>query len=102
MNPASGVCADKMRMLVATSRRCMLAAQQRQKRCDHPCRSELGTDCSIGTIVLRSTANLNLKVLFTGTRRLVPKWVGTFTVTERLGCLSYRLKLPDCLRIHNK
>lgn len=67
-----------MRALTATTKRCMLAAQQRQKRyCDEN-RTEVAY--AVGTKVLLSTAHLDLKVLKTGTRKLAPNWVRPFPI----------------------
>ena len=53
----------------------------------------------MGTQVLLATTNLHLQT--TGTRNLVPRWVGprravivTCTITARLGPAAYRLDLP--------
>ena len=48
-----------------------------------------------------STANLNLKVLKTGTRKLAPKRVGPFHITERMAHLAYRLELPASMTVHD-
>ena len=42
-----------------------------------------------------------MKILKNGTRKLAPKWVGPFTVTERVGSLGYRLELPDAMLVHD-
>ena len=100
INPAAGEFADHIRSLIARTRRCMLAAQQRQKRYYDERRTDAAF--SVGTKVLLSTANLALKVLTTGTRKLAPKWVGPFTITERIGPLGYKLDLPDSMKVHDE
>ena len=55
----------------------------------------------VGTAVLLSTGNLDLKVLSTGTKKLAPEWFGPFHITERMGPLNYRLELPDCLPVRD-
>ena len=49
--------------------------------------------------MLWSTANLNLEVLQTGTRKLVAKWV--CPITEHVGPLAYQLKLPASTIVHD-
>ena len=46
-----------------------------------------------------STRNLGLKS--PGARKLLPKFIGPFSVVARVGDVAYRLALPDTLRIHN-
>ena len=98
-NPASENFAAKMCMLTARAKRCMMAAQQRQKRYYDENRPD--KSYAVGTPMLLSTANLNLKVLKTGTRKLAPKWVGPFPIAERIGPLAYKLKLPDSMTVHD-
>lgn len=31
----------------------------------------------------------------------MPKWIGPFTCTERVGNLTYRLELPESMKIHD-
>ena len=72
---------------------------RRQKRYYDENRTDVAY--TVGTKVLLSTANLALNVLKTGTRRLAPKWAGSFTVTERVGALGYRLDLPASMKVHD-
>ena len=76
-----------------------MAAQQRQKR--YYDLNRPGKSYAVGTNMLLSTANLNLKVLQTGTTKLAPKWVGPFPITERIGPVAYRLKLPASMTVHD-
>lgn len=98
-NPAAGAFAAAMRTHIARAKRCMMAAQQRQKRYYDANRTDVAY--AIGTDMLLSSANLDLKVLKTGTRKLAPKWVGPFKVTERVGPLGYRLALPASMKAHD-
>ena len=56
---------------------------------------------AVGDKVLLSTANLALKILRSGTRKLAPKWAGSFTVIERVVYLGYRLELADTMLVHD-
>ena len=88
-----------MRALIARAKRSMFAAQQRQKRYYDNNRTD--KQFAVGDKVLLSTVNLALKILRNGTRKLAPKWVGPFNVTELVGSLGYRLELPDTMLVHD-
>ena len=99
LNPFADDFAAQMRALIARAKCSMFAAQQRQKRYHDNNRTD--KQFAVGDKVLLSTANLALKILRSGTRKLAPKWAGPFTVTERVGSLGYRLKLPDTMLVHD-
>ena len=99
LNPFASEFADQMRAITARAKRSMFAAQMRQKRYYDKNRTD--KQFAVGDKVLLSTANLALKVLRTGVRKLAPKWVGPFTVIERIGSLGYRLELPATMTVHN-
>ena len=53
---------------------------------------------SVGDLVWLKTDHLQLPS--TASRKLAPWWVGPFTVLERIGEVSYRLKLPSHWKLH--
>ena len=52
----------------------------------------------MGDLVLLSIANLRVKFV---RAKLQGKFVGPFTVLEKIGSLAYKLQLPDTWKIHN-
>ena len=79
LNPSADCFAAQMRALIARAKHSMFVAQQRQKRYYDNNRTD--KQFAVGDKVLLSTANLALKIVKSGTRKLAPKWVGLFTVT---------------------
>ena len=75
----------------------MLNAQQRQK---HYYKRHVRSVFEVGTQVLLATTNVHLRT--TGTRKLIPRWFGPFTITACLGPAAYRLELPyNMQQVHN-
>ena len=72
------------------------AARDRMDSLFNANRSEL--TFAVGQEVLLSTKNLSFKS--TGTRKFLPRWIGPFTITERVGKSAYRLALLPSMRIH--
>jgi hypothetical protein len=73
-------------------------AQQRQKAyVDRHRRTAV--EFSVGNQILLNSTNIQFKS--PGTRKLMPKWIGPFTVSERIGLVDYRLELPPNFRVHN-
>jgi hypothetical protein len=49
-----------------------------------------------------STKNLRMRAEDLGSAvKLMPKYVGPFKVTDRIGTQAYRLDLPDTYTVHN-
>ena len=71
------------------------AAQDRQKAAADKRRRDV--TLAVGDQVLVSTKNLQLS----GPRKLMPRWVGPFPVTELIGKAAARLDLPPELPVHN-
>jgi hypothetical protein len=81
-----------------TSAKSMIhAAQQRQKANVNKRRRDL--QLQVGQQVLLNTKNLRLKV--PGTHKLLPRFIGPFTVSNTVGKVAYELQLPSNMKIHN-
>lgn len=82
---------------VQHAKRCMQAAQQRQKQYADGKRKAVSYQ--VGDKVLLSTKNLNLAGA--GTRKLMPKYVGPFAVKELINAVAVRLDLPPTMQVHD-
>jgi hypothetical protein len=99
--PSAAAFADKMSEGLARAKKCIQAAQSRQKRFADDHRRELMF--SIGDKVLLSTKNINLlltKDRASNTVKLLPRWMGPFTVLRKFGEVAYELQLPPHMRVH--
>jgi len=85
---------------LVSARKHLQAAQQRQKHYADQKRRELSFET--GAQVLLSTTNLRLRKAFDTalTEKFLSRWVGPFTILEKLGQVAYRLKLPGGWRVH--
>jgi len=72
-------------------------ARQRAKQYADPKRKNI--TFKPGDEVLLSTRFIQLKV--PGVNKLLPKYIGPFTVKNALSDVTYRLHLPDCMKCHN-
>jgi hypothetical protein len=52
-----------------------------------------------GTLVLLSTKNLHLPAY--QVRKITPRYVGPFKVLKQVGKVSYKLELPENIKVHN-
>jgi hypothetical protein len=82
---------------VSKAKSALHAAQQRQKAYADAKRRDV--EFAVGQEVLLSTTNIKPK--FKGSPKLLPKWIGPFTVTEVINPVAFRLKLPNTLKLHN-
>jgi hypothetical protein len=53
---------------------------------------------AVGDMVWLKTDHLQLPS--TSTRKLAPRWVGPFTILQRIGEVSYKLQLPEHWKMH--
>ena len=80
-----------MQSIIARAKRCMLNAQQRQRHYYN--QKHVPSVFEVDSQVLLATTNQHLRT--TGTRKLIPRWVGPFKVLARVGQVAYQLELPD-------
>ena len=91
---------DKLRCSVSQARQCIQIAVERQKRFADAKRKEV--ECEVGQKVLLSSKNIRYKN--PGIEKLMPKYIGPFEVTERIGPVvpvAYRLLIPQSLKVHD-
>ena len=72
-------------------------AQQRLKKYYDHGRKEL--TLKVGAQVLLNTRNIRWKG--PTTPKLMPRWIGPFSVVKAVGPLAYKLDLPKNMRIHS-
>jgi hypothetical protein len=94
--PAVQECVSSMQEALVEARKALLAAQDRQKAYYDTGRKE--QEFEVGQEVLLNSTNLRFRP--TGARKLMPKWVGPFRVTRRIGQSAYELALPKSMPIH--
>jgi hypothetical protein len=83
--------------IVSQAKTRLQAARDRAKHYANTHRRDL--QLQQGQQVLLSTKFIQLKV--PGANKLLPKYIGPFTVQDVLSDVSYRLDLPKCMRCHN-
>ena len=98
--PNAAAFADRMMEGLSDAKKCMTAAQQRQKHYADRHRRDVSFD--EGEYVLLSTKNI--KQHATGdkssTPKLFPKFMGPFLIEKKVGTVAYKLTLPEGMRIH--
>jgi hypothetical protein len=80
---------------VKSAKEHLRAAQDRQKAAADKRRRDV--TFTVGDHVLLSTRNLRLA----GPKKLMPRWIGPFPITELIGKTAARLELPAELQVHN-
>lgn len=95
-NDAADNIAARIQNVVSDAKKCLVAAQQRQKAYADDFRRDIQFE--IGTEVMLSTKHINIKMK--GTPKLLPRWVGPFKVVQKINPVAYKLDLPASLRIH--
>ena len=88
--------AETIHSVVKAAKICLEAAQQRQKAYYDKNVSDLKAD--VGTQVMLSTKNIKIKMK--GTSKLLPRWIGPFTVIKKINNVAFKLELPESLKIH--
>ena len=89
--------AKNMHDAISDAKRCLHAAQQRQKAYADIRRRDV--EFKVGDQVLLSTRNLTMKMV--GSAKLMPKYLGPFTISRKINQVAFELDLPPCMKIHN-
>jgi hypothetical protein len=97
VHPASAAFVERLQSALSLARRCLIAAQQRQKALAD--KRRVDQVYKVGDKVLLSTRYLNLKHSKTS-RKLFPKWIGPFKVVQVVGPVAYKLKMNPGWRVH--
>lgn len=96
-SPGVAKFARRMQEALARAKQCMEAAAQRQKAYADTKRSPVRI--KLHDEVLLSTKNIKLKS--PGTQKLLPKWIGPFTVIKDIKGIAFKLALPVSMaKIH--
>jgi RNase H-like domain found in reverse transcriptase/Reverse transcriptase (RNA-dependent DNA polymerase)/Integrase zinc binding domain/Chromo (CHRromatin Organisation MOdifier) domain/Integrase core domain/Aspartyl protease/Eukaryotic translation initiation factor 3 subunit G len=96
-HPDAAALAASAKERIAEARRCLQAAQDRQKRYADTKRAPL--KISVGQRVLLSSKNI--KIATTGTPKLLPRYLGPFTVLRLSGSAAVQLDIPKAWRLHH-
>jgi hypothetical protein len=97
VNPASAAFVERLQSSLSFARKCLIAAQQRQKAFANKNRVE--KTFKIGDKVLLSTKYLSLK-LSKKSRKLLPKWIGPLKVVQVMAPVAYESKMNPGWRVH--
>jgi hypothetical protein len=97
VNPMSAAFVERLQSSLSFARKCLIAAQQRQKAFAD--KNHVEKTYKVGDKVLLSTKYLNLQHSKTS-RKLLPKWIGPFEVVQVVGPVAYELKMNSGWRVH--
>lgn len=94
-HPTARQTAESLASRLQRAKHCLQAARERMKA--YYDRKHVPQSFLPGEQVLLSTKNLRL----TAPRKLMPKYIGPFTILDKIGEQAYRLQLPEQMTIHN-
>jgi hypothetical protein len=90
--PAASNFVEHIRAGVAKARECILRAQARYASYANKSRKDISF--AVNDMVMLHTKNIKM----TGARKLLPRWLGPFRVTQVVNPVAYRLALPSAMR----
>jgi hypothetical protein len=97
VNPDAASWLDRREQALAEAKRCLEAAQQRQKAWYD--RSRRRVEYEPGELVMLTTEHMRVKDSSVS-RKLMPRWIGPFAVAAKVGEAAVRLDLPPGFKIH--
>jgi hypothetical protein len=98
--PAANTFIEGIATAVTRAKQLLEAAQARYK--DNADRKRTELSLAIGSKVFLNTKHIYRTAMFKNTStKLMPRWIGPYTVMERIGKVAYRLQLPPSIRVHN-
>jgi hypothetical protein len=97
VHPASAAFVERLQSSLSFARKCLIAAQQRQKALAD--KRRVHQVYKVGDKVLLSMRYLNPKHSKTS-RKLLPRWIGPFEVVQVVGPVAYKLKMNHVWRVH--
>jgi hypothetical protein len=97
VNPSSAAFVERLESSLSFTRKCLIAAQERQKALADKNRVE--KTLKVGDKVLLSTKYLNMKHS-KKSRKLLLKLIGPFEVVQVVGPVAYKLKMNPGWRVH--
>ena len=95
-HPDAATAASLARERIQRARKCLQAAQDRQKHYADAHRAPLSL--TVGQYVLLSSKNI--KIATTGTPKLLPRYLGPFQVVRLIGTSAVKLALPAQWKLH--
>lgn len=94
--PAAKAFVQRIQVAIAAAKASLLRAQDRQKAQADKSRTDAWTPAE-GDQVMLHTKNLSME----GVRKLLPRWLGPFTVEKAVNAVAFRLALPPAMsRLH--
>ena len=97
VHPTSAAFVERLQSSLSFARKCLIAAQQRQKALAD--KRRVDQVYKVGDKVLLNIKYLNLKHR-EPSRKLLPKWIGPFEVVQVVGPVAYKLKMNPGWRVH--
>ena len=97
--PAAQTFVARISESLADAKRCLQAAQQRQKKNADLKRREL--TFAVGEDVLLSTKHIRWKLPDGVTQKFLPRYIGPYRVVKRVGEVAYELELLPHMKMHD-
>ena len=97
--PAADIFCNRLMKALALAKKALRDAQSRATQQANKRRKAV--TLHVGQQVMLSTKNIKLKLPSGGTPKLMPRYIGPFTIIKQINPVAFRLDLPPSIRIHN-